>query len=75
MSRFTIYAWFLGVPEARGGVAAPLYGLPMRSIILAAAINSRVFDASKSSSPDSWCCVPQPSWATTKETAAWRFGA
>jgi hypothetical protein len=33
------------------------------------------FPASEPSSPDTGEDLPQPSWATTKETAAWRFGA
>ncbi len=74
MSRFAISEWLSGVPEARGGVVAPLCGLPMRSIFWPRR-SVPYFPAPEPSSPDCWAWLPQPSWVTTKETAAWRFGA
>ena len=56
MSRFTIYAWFLGVPEARGGVAAPLHGLLTRPLFWPRPLDQG-FRAAEPSSPDSWCCA------------------
>ena len=74
MSRFDECMWFLGVPKTRGGHRAPLCGPPMRPIFWP--WRSRpYFRATEPSSPDTECVLPQPSWVTTKETAAWRFGA
>lgn len=38
-------------------------------------INAWVLGVFGPSSPACWPPLPQPSWATTKETTAWRFGA
>jgi hypothetical protein len=67
MSRFSTFAGFLGVSEAVGEERSPLCGPLMRSI-LRPALSKPYCRASEPS-------APQPSWVTTKETAAWRFGA
>jgi len=74
MSRSAVYLWFLGVAETRGGVAASLYGLPRRPFFWPRSSKS-CFRAAERSAPDSCPPLPQPSWATTKETTEWRFGA
>ena len=68
------YGWFLGVLEARGRVRSPLYGPPMRPFLWPWR-STPCFAPPKASSPDSWSRLLHPSWATTKERAAWRFGA
>jgi hypothetical protein len=67
MSRFGTFVGFSGVPETRGKARSPLCGPLMRPIFRRA--RSKAY--SRASEPS----APQPSWVTTKETAAWRFGA
>ena len=74
MSRFTILVGFLGILKAWSEERSPLYGLRMRPIFRLRLQRSH-FRASAPSSPDRQPRLPQPSWVTTKETAAWRFGA
>ena len=70
MSILTVFEGFFGVPKTRGKVRSPLCGPLMRSIFRRWQSRPR-FRASEPSWPD----LLQPSWVTTKETAAWRFGA
>ena len=64
---------FLGVAELRGGVRSSLCGRPMQPIFRPRPVMPR-FPAAPSL-PQSLPRLPHPSWATTKEKAAWRFGA
>jgi hypothetical protein len=74
MSRCVGYEWFVGVPEIRGHVGSPLCGRPVQPIFRPRPSKSR-FPVPAPLSPQSWPLLPHPSWATTKERAAWRFGA
>jgi len=65
---------FFGVSEAWGGERSSLQGLPMRPFFWPWR-STPCFAPSEASAPDSWPRLPHPSWATTKERAAWRFGA
>jgi hypothetical protein len=67
MSRFARFVVFLGVPQTRGEARSALYGPLMRPVFRRA----RSKPYCRASEPS----APQPSWVTTKETAAWRFGA
>jgi hypothetical protein len=67
MSRFTEFVGFFGVSETQGEARSPLCG-PLVGPILRRARSKPYCRASEPS-------APQPSWVTTKETAAWRFGA
>ena len=68
------YVWLWGVPEVEGGLRSALCELPTRPLLWPRA-SKRCFRAPESSPSASRPGVPHPSWATTKETAAWRFGA
>ncbi len=74
MSRYAGSEWFLGVPEIRGGVRSPLCGLAVQPIFRPRPSKPR-FAVPEPLSPQSGPRLPHPSWATTKERAAWRFGA
>jgi len=74
MPRYVRWIGSWGVSRPRGGRRSPLCGLPTRPIFWPWP-SRRYVPASESSSPEPRRRVPQPSWATTKETAAWRFGA
>jgi integrase len=74
MSRCAGFVWFLGELEIRGGVRSPLCGLPVQPIFRPRPSTPR-FRVCEPLSPNSWPLLPHPSWATTKERAAWRFGA
>ena len=74
MSRFTVKAWFLGVPEGWGGTRSRLWELPTRSIF-GCWRSRRRFRVPEQLSSVSWLSLSHPSWATTKERTAWRFGA
>ena len=68
-------AEFLGVPEIWGGVRSPLWGLAVQPIFRPRRSKPRFPVPEPFLSPQSWPRLPHPSWATTKERAAWRFGA
>ena len=75
MWRYAGYEWVLGVPEIRVRIRSPRCGLPVRSIFRARPSKPRFAVPELFPSPQSWARLPHPSWATTKERAAWRFGA
>jgi hypothetical protein len=70
MSILLVFMVFFGVPETWGKVRSPLCRPLMLPIIRRWQSRSH-FRASELS----WPSLLQPSWVTTKETAAWRFGA
>ena len=74
MSVYVAWSRFAGVAEAKGGGRSPLWELPTRSFsgTLAA---KRCLSEFAAPWAEAAGALPQPSWATTKETAAWRFGA
>jgi hypothetical protein len=71
MSILTVFVGFFGVPESRGEVRSPLCGPRMRPIFRRWQSRPHFRAFEPSSRPN----LLQPSWVTTKETAAWRFGA
>lgn len=74
MSIYVAWSCFPGVAEPRAGRGSPLLELYGRSVSDEHA-TKRCFCAFAVPWAEALGAVPQPSWATTKETAAWRFGA
>ena len=74
MECYVLWTWVLGVSEPRGRRRSALCGLPMRPSFRPRRSKGRL-PVPEPLSPDSRCRLPQPSWVTTAERAAWGFGA